>query len=170
MSLIMEILERMWNARFKYKGVPVNAFGVPMLWESKKNPPKRTFNGTMYRLKKKGLVEKKNGEWFLTKSGKEYFENKKKLLTKFPSPFPLNSPKNLLLMFDIPESKKSERNWLRWHLIEFQYSMIQKSVWVGPSPLPNKFKEHVKNIGMDKFIKTFKLARSYNTNQRKTTF
>jgi hypothetical protein len=64
-------------------------------------------------------------------------------------------------MFDVPESRKAEREWLRWHLREFQYVMIQKSVWVGPSPLPKKFRDHVKNIGLNNFIKTFKLAKPY---------
>ncbi|MBN2094372.1 MAG: CRISPR-associated endonuclease Cas2 [Candidatus Zambryskibacteria bacterium] len=64
-------------------------------------------------------------------------------------------------MFDVPESKRAERNWLRWHLKEFQYHMIQQSVWVGPSPLPKKFKEHIKNMKLDKCIKIFKLAKSY---------
>jgi len=73
----------------------------------------------------------------------------------------LNAPKNLLLMFDIPESRKAERNWLRWHLKKFQYYMIQKSVWVGPSPLPKKFGTHLKEMGLDIYIKIFKLAKSY---------
>lgn len=157
----MDILEGMWNTRIYYKGIPVNLFGVPMLLENKKNCSKKTFNDTIYRLKKKGFIEIRSEKWFLTELGKKYFENKRKLATKFNSSFPLNSPKNLLLMFDIPESRKSEREWLRWHLKEFQYSMLQQSVWIGPSPLPKKFLEHVKNIDINKFIKTFKLAKPY---------
>lgn len=102
----------------------------------------------------------------MTKAGKEYFKNKRKLALKFDSPFKSNDPKNLLLMFDVPESRKAERNWLRLHLKIFQYLMIQKSVWVGPSPLPKQFKAHVKEMGLDVFIKTFKLAKSYQ-NQTK---
>ncbi|MFH0804264.1 MAG: hypothetical protein V1896_01530 [Candidatus Zambryskibacteria bacterium] len=161
MSLVMEILESLWNTHLYYKGVKVNLLGVPVLWEDKKDCSKNSFKSTLSRLKSKGFIEIKSGKWFLTKAGKEYFENKRRLSTKFASSFPLNSPKNLLLMFDIPESKKAEREWLRWHLREFQYFMIQKSVWVGPSPLPKKFKDHAKNIGLNDFIKTFKLAKPY---------
>jgi len=161
MSLIIEILEDLWNMQLNYKGAKVNAFGVPIFWESKKDHSKNSFESTLSRLKKKGFIEIKSNKWLLTKAGKEYFENKRRLSIKFSSSFVLNAPKNLLLMFDIPESKKNEREWLRWHLKEFQYFMIQKSVWVGPSPLPKKFKEHVKNIGLSNCIKTFKLAKSY---------
>jgi hypothetical protein len=162
MSLVMEILEDLWNARLHYKGARVNAFGVPIFWENKKEHPKNSFESTISRLKKNGFIEKRANTWILTKAGKEYFENKKRLSLKFSSPFPLNSPRNLLLMFDVPESKKAEREWLRWHLKEFQYFMIQKSVWVGPGPLPKKFKEYVKNTGLNNFIKTFKLAKPYH--------
>jgi hypothetical protein len=39
--------------------------------------------------------------------------------------------------------------------------MIQKSVWVGPSPLPKEFMDYVKEIGLKDNLKTFKLAKSY---------
>ena len=162
----MEILEGLWNTHLYYKGVKVNMFGVPKLWESENNFNKNSFYSTISRLRKNGLVEIKSGKWFLTKTGREYFENKRKLYLKFGSPFKLNAPKNLLLMFDIPESRKAERNWLRWHLKEFQYFMIQKSVWVGPSPLPKKFGAHLKEMNLYNFIKTFKLAKPYQINRR----
>jgi hypothetical protein len=165
MSIVMEILEGLWNTHVYYKGTRVNLFGVPKPWKPAEYK-NYSFNSTMFRLKKNRLIEKISGKWMLTKAGKEYFENKRKLSLKFVSPFVLNAPKNLLLMFDIPELRKSERNWFRWHLLEFQYFMIQKSVWVGPSPLPKKFKDYVKEIGLDKCIKTFKLAKPYQINKK----
>jgi CRISPR-associated endonuclease Cas2 len=162
----MDILEELWNKRLHYKGVKVNAFGVPIFWEERKDHSQDSFSATMSRLKKKGFVEIKSNKWKLTEAGKKYFENKRKLSMKFSSPFPLDAPKNLLLMFDIPESKKAERNWLRRHLEEFQYFMIQKSVWVGPSPLPKKFVEHTKEIGLGKYIKTFKLKKAYQITKK----
>ncbi|OGI94256.1 hypothetical protein A3A03_03235 [Candidatus Nomurabacteria bacterium RIFCSPLOWO2_01_FULL_40_18] len=65
-------------------------------------------------------------------------------------------------MFDIPETKKAEREWLRWHLKKFNYSMIQKSVWVGPSPLPKEFLDYIQFIKIKDGFKTFKLAKSYD--------
>ena len=161
MSMVMEILEGLWNTHVYYKGARVNFFGIHKPWKPNEKYKGSSLANAVCRLRKNGFVEKISGKWILTKKGKEYFENKRKLASKFSSPFVLNAPKNLLLMFDIPESRKSERNWLRWHLREFQYFMIQKSVWVGPSPLPKKFKDHIKEIGLDNCIKTFKLAKPY---------
>jgi len=157
----MEILEGLWNTRLYYKGMRINLLGVPMPWRHENKHKNNSLRNTIYRLRKNGFVEIKSGKWMLTKAGKEYFENKRKLSLKFVSSFALNAPKNLLLMFDIPESRKAERNWLRMHLKIFQYSMIQKSVWVGPSPLPKKFVVHTKEMGLDAYIKTFKLAKPY---------
>ena len=39
--------------------------------------------------------------------------------------------------------------------------MIQRSVWVGPSPLPKEFLDYVKTIGLQNYLKTFKLAEAY---------
>jgi DNA-binding transcriptional regulator PaaX len=162
----MEILEGLWNTHIYYSGMRVNLFGIPKPWKPERKYENHSFNNAVSRLNKKELIEKINGKWMLTKSGKEYFENKNKLAIKFHSPFVFNAPKNLLLMFDVPESKRAERNWLRYHLKEFQYHMIQQSVWVGPSPLPKNFKEHAKNIGLNKFVKTFKLAQPYQINKK----
>ena len=65
-------------------------------------------------------------------------------------------------MYDIPENKKAEREWLRWHLKKFSYVMIHKSVWVGPSPLPREFLGYLKKVGIQKTIRTFKLAKAYS--------
>lgn len=112
-------------------------------------------------MHKNELVHKKYGNWIVSKSGKEYLLKQKKLLFKFDSPFVKTSPKNLLLMFDVPESRSAERQWLRFHLKKFNYYMIQKSVWVGPSPLPSKFVSYLNEIKLNKCIKTFKLAKPY---------
>ena len=64
-------------------------------------------------------------------------------------------------MYDIPHEKKTERDWFRRQLKNFDYIMIQKSVWVGPSPLPKDFLDYVKMIGLRSQLKTFKLAKPY---------
>ena len=79
----------------------------------------------------------------------------------FPSPFAQNAPKNLIVMYDITDNKKKERDWFRRHLKKFDYIMIQRSVWVGPSPLPKDFLDYIKALGLKGQLKTFKLAKSY---------
>ncbi len=87
--------------------------------------------------------------------------NKRIYNSSFLSPFAKAAPKNLLVMYDIPHEQKKERDWFRRHLIKFGYIMIQKSVWVGPSPIPKDFLAYVKEIGIEKNFKTFKLSKPY---------
>jgi len=64
-------------------------------------------------------------------------------------------------MYDVAEEKKKERDWFRRQLKNFGYVMIQRSVWVGPSPLSKEFVDYVKEIGLQDHLKTFKLAKAY---------
>lgn len=90
-------------------------------------------------------------------------ENRKKTFyhITFESPFKKDDSKNLIVMYDIPHGIKKERDWFRRHLVKFGYVMIQKSVWVGPSPLPKEFLDYLKEIKIGDSFKTFKLAKSY---------
>ncbi len=94
---------------------------------------------------------------------KQHHRKKKFYCLTFESKFEKNAPKNLIVMYDIPHTKKKERDWFRRQLINFDYIMIQKSVWVGPSPLPKEFLDYIKIIGLEDKLKTFKLAKSYPT-------
>jgi len=149
----MQILERLWNTTYYSYGMRVNLFGFPM--------PKNYLNTCLYRLNDKGFIKNVSGRWQITTDGKKHFQEKRLSLKFFDSPFQKSSPKNLIVMFDIPETHKKQRVWFRKHLIKFQYQMIQKSVWVGPSPLPKDFVNFLKEIGLESCIKTFKLSKPY---------
>lgn len=116
-----------------YKGVRVGPLGLPILFNSRKR-----------RIKDNNRKRK--------------FYN-----IAFPSPFKKGSSKNLLVIYDIPENKKKERDWFRRHLKKFGYTMIQRSVWVGPSPLPEEFLAYLKEIKIGDHFKSFKLAKSYSS-------
>ncbi|OGJ09297.1 CRISPR-associated endonuclease Cas2 [Candidatus Nomurabacteria bacterium RIFOXYB1_FULL_39_16] len=115
----------------RYKGMKVNAFGLPVPKDDHRSRIKR-------------------------KNRKRNFYH-----TAFSSLFNENSPKNLILMYDVAEEKKKERDWFRRQLKNFGYVMIQRSVWVGPSPLSKEFVDYVKEIGLQDHLKTFKLAKAY---------
>jgi DNA-binding transcriptional regulator PaaX len=116
----------------RYKGMRVNAFGLPVFSSSKNYSNKR-----------------------LQRRVRSLYH------TSFLSNFKKDSPKNLIIIYDIPENLKKERDWFRRQLVKFEYVMIQKSVWVGPSPLPKDFLDYVKSIKIGDKFKTFKLAKSY---------
>ncbi len=157
MTVIEEILLEFWNTELHYKGVTVNIFGIPKFSSYKKN----TLHQTLSRLKKKGYISEGEDMTRLTQQGREYIKKKIDSLKDFDKPVDQKQEKTLLVMFDIPETMKSHREWFRWHLKKFNYAMIQKSVWVGPDPLPKEFSDYTKEIGLYNCIKTFKLAKPY---------
>ena len=154
----MSIPDYMFS-KLKYKGISVNMFGLPEFRDYKRN----SISAALYRLKKRRYVTFTNSVWKLTKSGEKYFKRRSARLPIFDFSFKKESPRNLLVIFDIPEARKAEREWFRFHLKKFNYKMIQQSAWVGPSPLPQEFLDYLKNIKLRDCIKTFKLARSYPT-------
>lgn len=121
----------MHKRRLGYKGVSVNAFGLPILFNK---------IGTKYKHNPKRC----RGQY----------------LRSFQANQKLNLPKNLLIVYDIPEGLKKERDWFRRQLRNFDFIMIQRSVWVGPS-LPKDFLEYVGRIGLKKNFRTFKLSETY---------
>jgi len=76
--------------------------------------------------------------------------------------FALTAPKDLIVICDFPFSRRSERDWFRYQLKGFNFTSIQKSVWVGPSPLPKDFLDYVKSIGLLDKLQMLKLAKPYS--------
>jgi len=113
------------------------------------------------KLKYKGMSVNLMGLPSFSDFKKENQIIKRKYLRSFVSSFQKDAPKNLLLIYDIPHVMKKERDWFRRQLKNFDFIMVQKSVWVGPSPLPKDFLDYLKKVDLQKEFKTFKLAKSY---------
>lgn len=162
MSVEKEILEYLDKNKstLKYKGIRVGFMGLPDFQHYKY----QTLANKSSILSKKGLIKKMpNGEYIITTKGKIFLEKGRDFLKKFETDKDENSPKDLLIIYDIEEIKKRERDWFRRHLRNFHFVMIQRSVWVGPSPLPKEFSEYLKEIKLGENLKTFKLAKGYST-------
>ena len=153
-----KIFEEFWKPRFRYKGIPVNFFGLPTFSDPSK---KSMFSNEFSRLRRLGLIEKDSEFMRLTPKGKEYIKKRQESLKNFSFNFLKSSPKDLIIMFDIPERKKAEREWFRFHLKKLGFVMIQRSVWVGPSPIPKEFYDYLEEIKLTDCLKTFKLAKGY---------
>ncbi len=156
MSIIFDILKELNDTTIYYKGGCVNLFGIPKLSSHKY----KSLKSGISKLKKEQLIVKNDSGWLLTPKGRKYLIKKYDSLIQFESPFKKNDSKNLLVMFDIPETKKAEREWFRWHLKKFHYVMIQKSVWRGPSPLPKEFLDYIKKIKLYDNLKMLKIVKT----------
>jgi len=129
-----------------------------VVWEYNLNMPKQ--------LRYRGI---KIGAFGLPTTGKKQVKptkrNKRIYNRVIKSPFGKNDPKDLIVMYDIPHTDKLERERFRRQLKIFGYIMIQRSVWVGPSPLPKTFINYVKSVSLSDKLKTFQLARPYNDSE-----
>lgn len=157
MSIKEKILKLALEPKYKYKGFPVSILGIPAIFPYKK----QSINNVLSSLKKDGYIKRDGEDRIMVQAkGEIYIKNKTDRLVLFKSPFLKKDKKDLLIIFDIPENKKTERNWLRRQLVDFNYEMIQKSTWLGPSPLPAEFIQYIKLIGIHNGIKFFILAKN----------
>lgn len=112
-----------------------NILGLDSKYEFKRE----TFAAIVSRLKAQGFVEgRKRGRktsWRLTARGHSHFEEVSNEYAKLPR----SDGKKRLVVFDIPEIERHKRRWLRSELTFFGYTQLQKSVWVGDTPLPEDF-------------------------------
>lgn len=157
-SILQYLSENKSKPSIRHAGVRLGFLGLPDF----KHYKYQTLANRCSILKSNGYIKEANGTYFITHKGEEFLSRKNKIIfKKFESNKKDNDPKDLLLLYDVPEDKKTHRDWLRRELINFSYIMIQRSVWVGPSPLPKGFTEYLRDIGLKDSIKTFKLQKGF---------
>lgn len=110
------------------------------------------YSQNVYRLRKRGLIYTKNNLYKLSDKGVSYFKDPYNLIREKIKP-----ENKILLIFDIPENKKRTREWIRRQIKNWNFKMIQKSVWLGWGPLPVEFKKRLNILGVDKGVKVFKI-------------
>ena len=103
-------------------------------------PPQRISHG-LYYLQRKGLIKKKKTSsgfvYELTISGRQ-----KLLLSSIPkNKWSSKDENSCIVIFDIPESKRKYRRFIRRFLLKNGFINLQKSVLIGPEFLPKEFQE-----------------------------
>jgi len=116
-----------------------------------------TFRVTLSRLRNRGFIENRRGVWKTTLTGFKKIQDNG-LLWKINKP--KRQIKNLVIIFDIPELERRRRNWLRSELKFLGFVQIQKSVWLGPSPLHKDFLEALRNLKILRYLKFFEAKES----------
>ncbi len=119
-----------------------------------------SFRVTLSRLKKNGLVKNDGHFWETTRQGKEKAK-KQGQDKKHPSYPPIpKSDKKIIITFDVPEAERKNRNWLRLQLLHLNFKLLQKSVWLGPAPLPKEFIEDLKYMKLIPHLKFFEVKET----------
>lgn len=114
----------------------------------------KTLRITLSRLKKKGLVENQSGTWKISRTGQILAE--KILRHKKMRDDLKDVRRNMIIAFDIPEALHKKRYRLRAELVALHFKQLQKSVWFGPSPLPQEFIDTLHTHHILRFMKFFK--------------
>ena len=131
-----------------------------ILWSRLKARQKNSrigaFDQNIYRLRRKGLVETRGGSVYVCRGELLRFMTKRNSVIK--NIFP-NKTEKVLISFDIPETKKKTRDWLRNQIKYWDFEMIHKSLWLGHGPLPREFSERLKQLSIDKYIRVFKVRK-----------
>ena len=123
--------------------------------DREKKTPDGTITGTLSRLKKQGLVIKRSECWSITKKGKQYVQDNTYGFKTFE---PISTPKTkkqIVAVYDIPEKSRIKRDWLRDQMKNLGFEMFQRSVWIGPAPLPHDFVKYLNEIGVLKYVHFF---------------
>lgn len=97
------------------------------------SPPRKNevVKSTANRLTKKGLLKFENGHYTLTKLGEETLGHWQSTDFKITSPKRWDK-KWRIIIFDIPEKKRSVRDEIRGIFIKAGFKKLQDSVWVYP--------------------------------------
>ena len=119
---------------------------------------KESVRMTLSRLHKNGYLDNTENGWSITKKGKAY-GNRNMLFSFILSPFDKNKQSNTIVSFDITETNRIKRNWLRNQLKVFTYKMLQQSLWIGPGPLPQEFLKRLNELDIRENIKIFTISK-----------
>ncbi|MFA5000977.1 MAG: hypothetical protein WC531_01975 [Candidatus Paceibacterota bacterium] len=120
----------------------------------------RSLRVTLSKLKKKGLVGNDNHLWKLTAEGLRKMASYKMTKKQNRKQTENKNIRQMIIAFDIPEEKRKNRYWLRVELVSLGFKMLQKSVWLGPAPLPKELLDHLKNIDILPYLKFFEVKKS----------
>jgi DNA-binding transcriptional regulator PaaX len=118
-----------------------------------------TIRQSLRRLEKYGFVERNGSKYKITIKGKIFLKGLLSQKNNRKKPW---DEKYRVVIFDIPESMRKSRNWLRVELGSLGYKKLQQSVFIGKKPLSediiigikeNKLNNYVNYLLVDKVYK-----------------
>ena len=130
------------------------------IWFEKyfKEKKKQNFYSAINYLKVGGYLQIKSGQkgegYLLTPKGEG-----KVLKIKTRDMEKKKNPKDewLMIIFDIPERRRKDRNTLRGFLHTLGFQKIQQSVWVSPYEVYDELKAIVNNFNLKQYVKVLKV-------------
>lgn len=144
--------ESFFPKKYAYTRISRPLFGLDAY--PRVSPP--TLSTLLSRLQRQGLVLRKgthrSSSWVLTRKGKHR-------LQKSDKPYRADIPESdgiiRLVIFDIPERERKKRDILRAELVGCDFTVLQKSVWMGRHPLPKSFIAFLDSLNLKNRVHIF---------------
>ncbi len=115
---------------------------------------------TIVNLRNQGLVLKNKKDFFnITKNGIAKVLRLEKLKSFQPEYGIRSSDEIKIIVFDIPESQRIDRYWLRLALKNLKFTFLQKSVWVGKTIIPEDFLDDLHERGIFDFVEILAVTK-----------
>jgi DNA-binding transcriptional regulator PaaX len=128
------------------------------------------YHNFLYKLKQDGLIrEERDGQ---REGGTVQFRILEKGMAKlavlrqrepFPSPAGYKREEGAgitIVAFDIPESSRKKRDWLRSVLRTMGFTMIQRSVWAGKVRIPVTLLRDFQELKIVKYVEIFQTTKT----------
>lgn len=140
---------------------------------SLENETKQKYYKLVYKLKRNGLIQEKTENkkkiFAITNKGINKLTEMRLKVNKRPPSFyyPKNDVENkfTIVIFDVPETERRKRDWLRSALKNLDLRMIQKSVWIGKTKMPKQFLEDLNKMRMIDFVEIFEISKTGSLKQ-----
>jgi len=117
---------------------------------------KRRFGDLVYYLKRRGYIKVKNLEGrkavMITKDGISKVLKASFVLDKAKK---RKDGKWIMIIFDIPQKRKKDRELLRGILQNAGYKMFQQSVWISPYDVYKKTERLLQMHNLENYVKIF---------------
>jgi DNA-binding transcriptional regulator PaaX len=107
---------------------------------------KKSIYDTLYRLGQQDLIQQTTSGYQITASGTQLIHNY----------FPKKDGIWKLIIFDIPESKRQVRNFLRQKLQALHFKKWQNSIWVSPYALDQELEKELLQLAEKYFVRLIK--------------
>lgn len=138
-------------------------------WEEEQEAVlRRRYAKFLYNLRHDGLIAEEKRERkklvTLTKQGFTKLLKLKKQIKQteiLPDKTHISKESNVftIIAFDIPETERRKRDWLREVLKNLGFKMIQKSVWIGKIKIPRTLLDDLVSMRIITFVEIFEISK-----------
>ena len=95
---------------------------------------------------------KRSFHWSITKKGRVFLKQNQYPMAIEVFELPPEDGVTRLITFDIPEKDRRKRNWLRKELIACDYTLLQRSVFIGKRPLPEELMTQINELHISQYL------------------